>query len=643
MERAFSVILFIKLVSEHSHSHDHAEPSNKYLPAAVSFTMLGIGLILTNWFALDFFSDKTQLVWYLVAYVSVGWPVIRHGVELAIKGKIFTEFFLMSIATVGAFTIGLYAEGVAVMLFYTIGEAFQDAAVGRSKKNIQSLLDKRPKVAYVFRNGKYEEADPQQILVGETIQVRAGDRVALDGILLSDIGYFDTSALTGESKSRTVHKNEIVLAGMISINQTVEIRVQKKFVDSSFTRIYNLIQSALTQKAPTELFIRKFAEIYTPIVVLLACFMVGLPYFFVDNYSFNEWLYRALIFLVISCPCALVISIPLGYFGGIGAASHHGILFKGSNYLDLVGKINAIVFDKTGTLTEGHFKVQEVSVYNFDRNRFAQLVSSIESKSAHPIAKAIQDYFGKNFDPIHFENVTEFPGEGLRGMFEGKELLVGNSKLMNRFKTELPNSVQDILQTLVIASFENKYVGHLVIDDFVKPDAKSTIEQLAQIGINKNYILSGDKIEIVERVAGQVGVKLFFGDLLPGQKMEKLSAIKSANKIVAFVGDGINDAPALALSDVGISMGALGSDVAIETANVVIQSDQLSKIVTAVKIGRATKKIVWQNIGLAFGVKLIVLSLGAFGVATMWEAVFADVGVALLAIGNAVRIQHSKF
>ncbi|HCW07426.1 MAG TPA: cadmium-translocating P-type ATPase, partial [Cytophagales bacterium] len=544
---------------------------------------------------------------------------------------------------IGAFAIGLYAEGVAVMLFYTVGELFQDAAVGRSKKNIQSLLDKRSKVAHVLNNGKYHDVDPEQILIGDIIQVKAGEQVPLDGILLNDSAYFDTSALTGESKPKTIYRNEMVLAGMISINQVLEIEVQKKFVDSSFARIYGLIQSALTHKAPTELFIRKFAEVYTPIVVLFACLLVGLPYFFFENYSFNDWLYRALIFLVVSCPCALVISIPLGYFGGIGAASRNGILFKGSNYLDLIGKVDAIVFDKTGTLTEGIFKVRELVIHNFDRDKFLQIITAIETTSNHPIAKAIKDYFGENSNEISLREVKEFPGEGLQGVIDGKDILVGNSKLMNRFGVDLPHDIRNNAKTLVIVSFKHEYIGHLVIDDVIKPDAKSIIKKVSQLGVRKNYILSGDRTEIVKNVASEIGVNLFFGDLLPDQKMQKLSEIKKENKIVAFVGDGINDAPALALSDIGISMGALGSDVAIETANVVIQTDQLSKIVTAIKIGLATKKIVWQNITLAFTVKLIVLSLGAFGLATMWEAVFADVGVALLAIANAVRIQHSKF
>ncbi|GHN00035.1 cadmium/zinc/cobalt-transporting ATPase [Cytophagales bacterium WSM2-2] len=631
---------------DHNHDHDHDHPhshdeTKKYYPAIVSAVLLVLGLAFDYGLKLYFFSGAFRFVFYSVAYLPVAWPVIRQGIKLAGQGNLFTEFFLMSLATVGAFAIGEYPEGVAVMLFYAVGELFQDAAVGRSKKNIQSLLDKRPSVASVLRQGKLELVKPETVSIGETIQTKAGERVALDGILLSESAAFNTSALTGESRPKIIRKGELVLAGMISIDQVIEIKVEKKFVDSSFSRILQLVQSAIARKAPTELFIRKFAQVYTPSVVLLACLVVGLPYFFDANYSFSEWLYRALIFLVVSCPCALVISIPLGYFGGIGAASANGILFKGSNYLDLLARVDAVVFDKTGTLTEGVFKVQDISPSGIDQNELIHLLSALESKSSHPIAKAILEYGGESQNSA--DSVKEFPGEGLSGKVNGKDILAGNEKLMNRFGVTMPASISEVVDTLVIVAIDNKYCGHLTIADQVKSGSADVVFQLSQLGIRETVLLSGDKDSIARKVASELGIKSAFGGLLPDQKIEQFSKIKSQRKIVAFVGDGINDAPVLALSDVGIAMGTLGSDAAIETANVVIQTDQPEKIGTAIRIARATKSIVWQNISLAFGVKLVVLSLGTFGVATMWEAVFADVGVALLAILNAVRLQQMKF
>lgn len=627
---------------EHTHEHEHEE-GKKYFPAIASVVLLTSGLVIDHWLKLSFFSGYARLITYALAYLIVALPVIRHGVALALRGNLFTEFFLMSIATIGAFAIGEYPEGVAVMLFYAVGELFQDAAVGQSKKNIQALLDKRPSLATVFRLGKYESVKPENISVGEVIQVKAGEKVALDGTLLTETTSFNTSALTGESRPKILNKGEQVLAGMISIDRVVEIRVEKKFTDSSFSRILKLVQSATANKAPTELFIRKFAQVYTPIVVLLASLVVGLPYFFVENYSFSEWLYRSLIFLVVSCPCALVISIPLGYFGGIGAASHNGILFKGSNYLDLLSRVDTVVLDKTGTLTEGVFKIQNVTVApGFDQKNIIQWVSALESKSTHPIAKAILEFAGEGEKNSSCDSVQEFPGEGLKGIVNGKEILAGNEKLMGRHEIIFPDSLKQIVDTLVIVAVDKKFGGYLTISDQLKPEAKEAIAQFSQLGVIRTVILSGDKNSIVKKVADELGVSIAYGDLLPEQKVERFSEFKK-NKVIAFVGDGINDAPVLALSDVGIAMGAMGSDVAIETADVVIQTDQITKIGTAIHIARATKRIVWQNIGFAFGVKLIVLSLGTIGIATMWEAVFADVGVALLAILNAVRLQHTKF
>lgn len=467
--------------------------------------------------------------------------------------------------------------------------------------------------------------------------------MGLDGELLSETASFNTSALTGESKPDTKNKGETVLAGMINLNTVSQVKVTTAYTDSKLSKILELVQNATSQKAPTELFIRKFAKIYTPIVVFLAVAICLVPYFFVADYQFKEWLYRALVFLVISCPCALVISIPLGYFGGIGAASRNGILFKGSNFLDALSNIQNVVMDKTGTMTEGVFKVQEV-VFNpaFDKDEMLKMVNILESHSTHPVATAIHEYVGKPDNTIRLENTEEIAGHGLKSTVNGKDLLVGNFKLMNKFGIPYDLDPNSIVYTTIAVAYDNKFVGYITIADSIKEDAQQTIDLLHKLNI-KATMLSGDKSTVVKYVAEQLGIDNAFGDLLPEDKVNRVKEIKAKNETVAFVGDGVNDAPVVALSDVGIAMGGLGSDATIETADVVIQDDKPSKIPMAINIGKQTKKIVWQNIGLAFGVKAIVLVLGAGGLATMWEAVFADVGVALLAILNAVRIQRMKF
>jgi Zn2+/Cd2+-exporting ATPase len=615
----------------------------EYLPSVISFLMLAAGIIADNFFKPNFYTDAVRLAWYIVAYLPVGLPVMKDAIKAISKGEFFTEFILMSIATIVAFFIGEYPEGVAVMLFYAIGELFQSAAVNRAKRSIKALLDIRPDKATVLRNGALFKVAPDTVKVGEIIQVKAGEKVALDGIMQSAGSSFNTAALTGESKPNTLKQGETVLAGMINLDKVIEIKATKIFAESSLARILDMVQNANSRKAQTELFIRKFSKIYTPIVVLLAVLLTFIPYFFVEQYVFSEWLYRALIFLVISCPCALVISIPLGYFGGIGAASRNGILFKGSNYLDLMTKINAIVMDKTGTLTKGVFKVQVVNTVRFPKEEFVKMVAAIESQSTHPIAKAIVEYAGgkDKTDPV--SNVEEISGHGLKGTYKGSEILAGNTKLLRKFNIAYPAEVDTITDTIVVAAINNEYAGYITIADELKDDAKEAVSQMHQ-SISKIVMLSGDKQSVVDKVAKELNIINAYGSLLPEHKVQKVEELKKENNcIVAFVGDGINDAPVLALSDVGIAMGALGSDAAIETADVVIQTDQPSKIVTAIKISKATQHIVWQNIALAFGVKTIVLALGAGGLATMWEAVFADVGVALLAILNAVRIQRMKF
>jgi len=615
----------------------------EYLPAISSFILLLSAIILEQIVVPSWFNGYTRIVWYAVAYLPVGLPVVIDALKAILRKDVFSEFFLMSIATLGAFAIGEYPEGVAVMLFYAVGELFQSAAVKRAKGNIKALLDVRPDSATVIRNGSLSNVKPETVVIGETIQVKVGEKVPLDGVLISSHSSFNTAALTGESKPSTIQKGEMVLAGMINVGGVIDIEVTKLFSESSIARILDLVQNATARKAQTELFIRKFARIYTPIVVLLALLLTFLPYFFVNDYVFSDWLYRALIFLVISCPCALVISIPLGYFGGIGAASHNGILFKGSNFLDLMTKVNTVVVDKTGTLTKGVFKVQKVYSPTLSEEDFIALVASLESKSNHPIAKAIVEFGGENRQKISLTEIEEIPGHGLKANFSGQTVLAGNSKLLKKFNISYPEEINTIVDSIVLVAMNEVFIGYITVSDEVKEDARLAVDSLKSLNIEL-IMLSGDKQAVVNDVATKLGITEAFGDLLPEGKVTKVEVLKQdKTRTLAFVGDGINDAPVLALSDVGIAMGGLGSDAAIETADVVIQTDHPSKISTAIKIGKATKKIVWQNIILALSVKAIVLALGAGGIATMWEAVFADVGVALLAILNAIRIQQIKF
>lgn len=632
---------------EHSHDdgHNHGSKPNNfkaYIPAIVSFIMLIVGIAL-DYFDVAFFKDWIRIIWYSIAYLPVGFPVVKEGWESIKKGDVFTEFFLMSIATIGAFIIGEYPEGVAVMLFYAVGELFQNAAVNRAKSNIKALLDVRPNEALVYRNNEYISVNPETVEIGEKVQVRVGEKVPLDGTLLSAKGSFNTAALTGESKPDTIAKGEKVFAGSINMDGVIEIETTKEFKDSSIARILDMVQNATARKSKTELFIRKFARIYTPIVVFLAIGVTLIPYFFVDDYVFRDWLYRALIFLVISCPCALVISIPLGYFGGLGAASKNGILFKGASFLDAMTKINTLVMDKTGTVTKGVFKIKEVKAIGWEETEFMKYLMAMEEQSTHPIAKAILEYKAEGAD-FDAKVVSEIAGKGLKGTVNNKTVLVGNKALMTANNIEVSKETKNIVESIVLVAIDGKFAGYVVIADELKDDSKDTIIHLQKVGIKNIMMLSGDKDSITQKVAAELNIKNAKGGLLPEDKLNEVELLKKnpENKI-AFIGDGINDAPVLAASDVGIAMGGLGSDVAIETADVIIQTDQPSKVVRAIQIGRSTRKIVWQNIGLAFGVKVIVLILGAGGLATMWEAVFADVGVALLAILNAVRLQKMKW
>lgn len=640
--------------SEHTHTHDDDDGHNHshavsgsiwriFLPSLLSLLLLLTAITFDNWWPQEWFSGTVRFLWYVTAYGIVGFPVIKDAFVSITKGDIFSEFLLMTIATVGAFFIEEYPEAVAVMLFYSVGEVFQSMAVSRAKRNIQSLLDQRPDEVTILQNGQSIVIPAMQANIGDIIQLKPGEKLGLDGELVSEKAIFNTSALTGESKPDTKDKGESVLAGMINLNTVTHIRVTTAYADSKLSKILELVQNASSQKAPTELFIRKFAKVYTPIVVLLAICICLLPALFVSNYIFNEWLYRALIFLVISCPCALVISIPLGYFGGIGAASKNGILFKGSNYLDTIANIQHIVMDKTGTMTEGVFKVQEVNFKtDIDSNLMLQYVNAVESQSTHPIATAIHDYVGEVDPYIRLVNTEEIPGHGLQSTIEGKELLVGNFKLLDKFGIPYDTDPTTIVYTTLAIAYDQEYIGYITIADQIKADAQQTINELNRLQV-QTTMLSGDKDTVVAHVADQLGIKNYYGNLLPEDKVNKVKAIKQKNQSVAFVGDGVNDAPAVALSDVGIAMGGLGSDATIATADVIIQDDKPSKLPIAIRIGKKTKQIVWQNITLAFVVKAIVLLLGAGGLATMWEAVFADVGVSLLAILNAVRIQKMKF
>ena len=578
---------------------------------------------------------------HFVAFMLAGWRVIRLAIRKAKRADFFNEFVLMTVATLGAFYIGSYSEGVAVMVFYCIGEWFQDAAVDRTKKSIKALLDVRPDQVTLLKDNKTLVVHPGEVKVGDTIQVKAGEKVALDSELTSEKGSFNTAALTGESKPDSKYKGDPVLAGMINLNTVVELKVSALFKDSKLSKILDMVQDATARKSQTQLFISRFARIYTPIVFFLALTVCLIPYFFTSNYEFSTWFYRALVFLVISCPCALVVSIPLGYFGGIGLASRNGILFKGGNFLDVMTKVNTVVMDKTGTLTKGVFKVQEVVASGMEKEELTRLAAAMEKNSTHPIAKAITEYAKDKGDLVNAEQVEEISGHGLKGTIEGKSVLAGNLKLLKKYNINFPPESEKVVDTIVVMAVNNQYAGYITIADEIKEDAGKAIQDMHELKI-KTVMLSGDKQSVVDQVAKKLGLDEAHGDLLPEGKVERVQQLKNEGRRIAFVGDGVNDAPVVALADAGIAMGGLGSDATIETADIVIQNDQPSKIVTAIRVGKMTRGIVWQNISMAMIVKVIVLILGAGGVATLWEAVIADVGVALLAILNAVRIQRIK-
>ena len=586
-----------------------------------------------------------RLILFLISYFTVGYDVLFKAVKNIKKGQIFDENFLMAIATLGAFAIKEFPEAVSVMLFYQIGEMFQDLAVGKSRKSITSLMNIRPDYANLKIEGEIKKVLPKEVKLGDIIVIKPGEKVALDGKITNGSSTFDTSALTGEAIPRTFEIGDEILSGFINTTNLVEIEVTKSFENSTISKILDLVQNASSKKSKTENFITKFARFYTPAVVTIALLIAILPMIFVKDAQFSTWLYRALIFLVVSCPCALVVSIPLGFFGGIGGASKNGILIKGANYLEALNNLETVVFDKTGTLTKGKFKVSEINVQNskYTKDDLLKYAAIAESFSNHPIAQSIVLEYEKNNKKLEKTDSSEFEfeeiaGHGVKVKYENNEILAGNLKLLK--KENIEAAEKDAVGTVVYVAKDREYLGNLIIADEIKEDAKKTIEELNNLGIKNVVMLTGDNRKIGENVASKLNISKVFTDLLPLGKVEKMEEFlknKSTNGKVLFVGDGINDAPVLARSDIGVAMGGVGSDAAIEAADMIIMNDEPSKIVTALKIAKKTKKIVWQNIIFALGVKIIILVMGALGFATMWEAVFGDVGVALIAILNATR------
>ncbi len=580
---------------------------------------------------------------YIVAYLIVGLEIVIKAIKNIFKGEVFDEHFLMAVATIGAFAIGEFPEAVAVMLFYQIGELFQDYAVDKSKESITNLMDIRPDVAVVKRNGKLETVKPETVKIGEEIVVKPGEKIPLDGTIIDGRSMLDTSALTGESVPRSAKIGEKVLSGCINQSGVLTIKVEKEFVESTVSKILDLVENASNKKSKSENFITKFAKIYTPTVVGIAVLLAIIPPFLLNWGSFSEWLERALTFLVVSCPCALVISIPLGFFGGIGGASRKGVLIKGSNYLELLSKTDIFVFDKTGTLTEGVFEVQKINPVDISEEELLKIAAYAESYSNHPISASIKKAYQKEINQEIIEKTEEISGKGIVSQIENKTVVIGNNKIMQEKGIEYKES--NDIGTILYVAINNKFEGSIVIADKIKEDAKQTIQGLKRNNVSKNVMLTGDKKEIAEKVAKQIEIDEVYTDLLPDQKVEKVEELmkqKTEKGKLAFVGDGINDAPVLAISDIGIAMGGLGSDAAIEAADIVIMNDKPSKILEAIKISNKTMRIVKQNIIFAISVKILVLILGACGIATMWEAVFADVGVSFIAILNSLRALGRK-
>ena len=580
---------------------------------------------------------------FIVSYIIVGFEILRKAVRNIFRGKVFDENFLMSIATLGAFAIGEFPEAVAVMLFYQVGELFQDYAVDKSRKSIASLMDIRPDYANIIRDGKEEKVDPSEVNIGDTIIIKPGEKVPLDGVAIDGKTTLDTKALTGESVPRGVEVGDQVLSGCINLNGVIKVKVTKEYGESTVSKILDLVENASSKKAKSENFVTKFAAYYTPIVVIIAIILAIVPPLIIEGANFQDWLYRALSFLVVSCPCALVISIPLSFFGGIGGASKMGVLVKGSNYLEALSNAEIMVFDKTGTLTEGVFEVQNVEPIGISKEELLKIAAYAEYYSNHPISKSIKKAYNKEIDEKEIIDSKEISGKGIEAKIGNQDVLAGNEKLMNEKGIEYTKCTH--VGSVVYVAIDGKYVGHIVIADKIKEDAKRTIEELRKNNIKQTVMLTGDRKNIGEAVAKELGIDKVYAELLPDGKVEKVEELlktKSLKGKLAFVGDGINDAPVLAMADIGIAMGGLGADSAIEAADIVIMTDQPSKIISAIKLSKKTMRIVKENIIFAIAIKILVLVLTAVGLSSMWQAVFADVGVSIIAILNALRALRVK-
>ena len=612
------------------------EDKKRTIRLAVGAVVYAIGMALTVFAKLP---TLAELAFLIVAYVILGWDVVWQAVKNITRGQVFDEHFLMSVSTIGAFAIGEYPEAVAVMLFYQVGEFFQSLAVKRSRKSISDLMDIRPDSATVKRNGVLQVVSPESVAVGEIIVVKPGEKIPLDGIVVDGESMLDTKALTGESVPRSIRKGDEALSGCINQSGLLTLKVTKSFGESTVSKITDLVENASVRKAPTENFITTFARYYTPVVVGMAAVLAIIPPLVLGG-GWSEWLRRGFVFLIVSCPCALVISIPLTFFGGIGAASKRGVLVKGSNYLEALNKVSVVVFDKTGTLTKGVFEVANIiPAAGYQKEQVLEYAAQAESYSNHPIAKSILATYGKPIDQKQFSDFEEISGHGISVMVQGKKVLAGNSKLMESEK--IAYAACDAAGTKFYVAADGSYVGCILIADEVKPDSKCAIAELKKIGVEKTVMLTGDDERIGKSVADELGLDAYYAQLLPDQKVEKLEMLdkqKRQGSKLAFVGDGINDAPVLARADVGIAMGGLGSDAAIEAADVVLMTDEPSKLVEAIDVAKATKRIVMQNIVIALGIKSVFLVLGALGMAGMWEAVFGDVGVTIIAVLNAMRI-----
>ncbi len=621
-------------IHEHEHGHKHEEEEEDL---KLEVIQLVASLIIFALAFLKIVPEKFTLGLYIVSYVLTGHEVLLKSIKNIFRGEIFDENFLMSIATIGAFAINEPAEAVAVMIFYNIGEIFEDYAVGKSKKSIIQLMNIKPKIANLKQCKEIKTVEPEKLKVGDIIVVKVGEKIPVDGIIVNGETTINTSALTGESVPKKVKVNDEVLAGCINETELIEIKVTKEFKDTAINEIIELVKNSNKSKSRTELFITRFAKIYTPIVVALALMLAFIPPIFVGFQNLGEWVKRALVFLVTSCPCAIVLSVPLGYFAGIGKAGKEGVLIKGSNYLDILTKAKAMVLDKTGTITKGNFEVSKIILAGeIKEEELLEIAVVAESMSNHPVAKSVISKVNKNFNQEEIEEYQEIAGMGIKAKYHGDEIVTGNAKLLE--KEGIKYYPCNEIGAIIYVAKNKEYLGAIVVSDTIKPDSKEAIAGFRKNGINKIYMLTGDNKEIAENIAKQVGINEIYCNLLPGEKVKELQKIKNEQNVVIAIGDGINDSPILAEADIGVSIGLNGQDLAIETSDIVIMDGKLSSFNKAIKVSKTTKRIVMQNIYFALGIKVIVLILGAFGVSTMWEAVFADVGVTFITVLNSLRI-----